>query len=273
MNINRGIFEPFSNQSGAPAESPFKSVADAESGQAASPFIPVSQGASPFSLAEEPAAKAGKPVQLPERRKVESPFQMAEPSEGFGYEAAPFTPSEPTVASKPIESPFAMEGMPAAPPASPAPFPQWGQPSPSAVPAAQTPAASLPAQPFAAAPQPFHANGLVSDSSSIRQLELRAIFGVDRELNADEILDRARALPGLRGIARVASNEAVAIDSLSNLAAQLGAIGPLKLYAGNVPVEFIREGSVLLAVQTDHSFAPGVRETLMIVARELGRLP
>jgi hypothetical protein len=37
-------------------------------------------------------------------------------------------------------------------------------------------------------------------------------------------------------------------------------------------LEFIREGSVLLAVQTDGGFAPGVRETLMIVARELDRL-
>ena len=28
----------------------------------------------------------------------------------------------------------------------------------------------------------------------------------------------------------------------------------------------------MLAVQTDGGFAPGVRETLMLVARELGRL-
>jgi hypothetical protein len=46
---------------------------------------------------------------------------------------------------------------------------------------------------------------------------------------------------------------------------------PIKLYAGSIPIEFIREGHVLLAVQTDGGFAPGVRETLMIVARELSR--
>jgi hypothetical protein len=46
----------------------------------------------------------------------------------------------------------------------------------------------------------------------------------------------------------------------------------VKLYCGSVPIEFIRENSVILAVQNDGSFAPGVRETLMIVARELGRL-
>ena len=47
--------------------------------------------------------------------------------------------------------------------------------------------------------------------------------------------------------------------------------GAIKLYSGAVPIEFIREGETLLAVQTDGGFAPGVRETLMIVARELGR--
>ena len=48
--------------------------------------------------------------------------------------------------------------------------------------------------------------------------------------------------------------------------------GLVQLQCNNAPIEFIREGSVLLAVQTDGSFAPGVRETLMIVARELGRM-
>ena len=48
--------------------------------------------------------------------------------------------------------------------------------------------------------------------------------------------------------------------------------GGLRIYAGSVPLDFIREGSVMLAVQTDGGFAPGVRETLMLVARELGRI-
>lgn len=111
------------------------------------------------------------------------------------------------------------------------------------------------------------------ESSSIRQLELRAIFGVDRELSADEILQRARSLTGIRSLARVAARELATIEGLKNLLPSLGfGSGPLRLYAGNIPIEFIREGSVVLAVQTDGSFAPGVRETLMIVARELGRL-
>lgn len=112
-----------------------------------------------------------------------------------------------------------------------------------------------------------------SDSFNIRQLELRAIFGVDRELSAEEILQRARSLPGMRNVARLGTSEIAAIDAVKNLLPGLGfGSGTLKLYSGSVPLEFIREGPVLLAVQTDGGFAPGVRETLMIVARELGRM-
>lgn len=112
-----------------------------------------------------------------------------------------------------------------------------------------------------------------SDSFSIRQLELRAIFGVDREMNTEEILQRSRALPGMRNIARVNPQDMGTIEGLKNLLPNLGfGSGGLKLYSGSVPLEFIREGPVMLAVQTDGGFAPGVRETLMLVARELGRL-
>ena len=63
------------------------------------------------------------------------------------------------------------------------------------------------------------------------------------------------------------------MDALKNLLPSLGfGSGVLKLYSGSTPLEFIREGPVMLAVQTDGGFAPGVRETLMIVARELGRI-
>jgi hypothetical protein len=112
-----------------------------------------------------------------------------------------------------------------------------------------------------------------SDSRSIRQLELRAIFGVDRELSAEEILQRARSLPGIRHVARIPAADTATVDSFKRVIAGLGfGVGQVKLYCGSVPIEFIRESGVILAVQNDGSFAPGVRETLMIVARELGRL-
>lgn len=124
----------------------------------------------------------------------------------------------------------------------------------------------------AAAPTPVATQGY-SDSFSIRQLELRAIFGVDREMNVDEILQRSRSLPGIRTIARVGTDDIASVEALKNMLSNLGfGSGSLKLYTGSVPIEFIREGNVLLAVQTDGGFAPGVRETLMIVARELNRM-
>lgn len=337
MSTNRGIFESFPNPPGTRQDSPFAVVHEPEAA-AASPFAAARQD-SPFTVVEDGTAASsgefGRPVKLPERRKVDSPFQVAEPTEGFGFEAparamaaSPFeTAAAPAPAASPFSappqavpaSPFAVAETPQAAPASPfsvaetprpaatqaaqaaiAAFAQWPEPT-IAAPAPPAPApfaapAHVPAA-FAAAPEPapfvqapapvVQAAAPVvqapapaqpfddsqSDSFNIRQLELRAIFGVDREMNADEILQRSRALPGMRNIARVATAEMATIDSLKTLLPNLGfGTGALKLYAGSVPLEFIREGSVMLAVQTDGGYAPGVRETLMIVARELSRL-
>lgn len=88
----------------------------------------------------------------------------------------------------------------------------------------------------------------------------------------DEIVQRARSLPGIRQIARVNESDVSAVDALKVVIQNLGfGNSPIRLYSGSVPIEFIREGRTLLAVQTDGGFAPGVRETLMIVARELGK--
>lgn len=92
-------------------------------------------------------------------------------------------------------------------------------------------------------------------------------------MNSGEILQRTRSLPGIRHIARVSTQDVGAVEALKQVIANLGfGGGSIKLYAGSVPIDFIREGNVLLAVQTDGGFAPGVRETLMLVARELGRI-
>ncbi|OYV06812.1 MAG: hypothetical protein CFE26_04320 [Verrucomicrobiales bacterium VVV1] len=231
MNTSRGIFETFPGQ--APAASPFTVVPEPAP---ASPFAQARPD-SPFAMADDTngarALEPGKPAKLPDKRRVgDTPFQVADAKEGFGYGPQPAAPSTP-------------------------------------VPVAQAAPAPPPAQAAAPAPQPTTPE---SDSFSIRQLELRAIFGVDREMNHDEIIQRSRALPGIRHIARVGTQDIAAIEAIKHVLANLGfGGGGLKLYAGSVPVDFIREGSVLLAVQTDGGFAPGVRETLMIVARELGR--
>ena len=313
MSTNRGIFDSFpSGQPAKRVDSPFAVVNDSEKeGAASSPFAPAAREESPFTVVDEPAAETPKPVKLPEPRKVESPFQMAEPVETFGFEAPAFDPNAlsspaPTAApfsqSRPAESasPFAVDSGPSShgaspfgtpqPPRSPQAaaletppeaFPQVApsqpSPSPSQVPSAFSPEPAEPAvpkpEPEPKAEAPAQGFDTQSDSFSIRQLELRAIFGVDREMGSEEILQRSRALPGIRNIARVASGDMATIESLKTLVANLGfGGGNLKLYSGSVPIEFIREGSVLLAVQTDGGFAPGVRETLMIVSRELNRL-
>lgn len=367
MSTNRGIFDSLPNQQQDRPDSPFSVAPEAGGEQAkASPFKEAGSKDSPFTVVDEtagPKAQAfDSPTKLPERRKADSPFQMADPAEGFGFEApaktaaaSPFesapakTPSASPFESAPASSPFsaAAEKAPASPfsvdpktAASPstqaaiAAFTEWQDPAPqaafaaaaesapaqvpsafAAAPAAEAPAAapapqqaaSQPAaQPAAPAPAPAPQQAAAapapqqaapvqqqaapapqqvapapepqsqesqSDSFNIRQLELRAIFGVDRDLNADEILQRSRALPGMRNIARLSSTDIAAVEAIKNLLPSIGfGSGTLKLYSGSVPLEFIREGSTVLAVQTDGGFAPGVRETLMIVARELGKL-
>ncbi len=301
MSTNRGIFESFPNQPSAGQNSPFAVVHE----PVASPFSAAARHDSPFTLVDESSevrpVESVQPVRLPERRRTESPFQVAEPSEGFGFEAparafaaSPFEIAAPaaapapfSAAPQPAASPFSAEPQRGPSPstqAAIAAFSNWqdsqAAPTPAAVseptvPTAFTPVAQVPSA-FSVAPQAAvqaPADGSQSDSFSIRQLELRAIFGVDREMNPDEIMQRSRALPGMRNIARVAAQDMATIESLKSLLPNLGfGTGGLKLYAGAVPLEFIREGPVLLAVQTDGGFAPGVRETLMIVARELGRL-
>lgn len=309
MSNNRGIFE---NPPGNPSTSPFSVVHDpATPSPANSPFAPASRQSSPFAPVDEDSApktpklperrKTDSPFQAADEKEgfgfeaaPSSPFSAA-PFEA-GPSASPFAaasaepaPSPFAAAPEPASSPFAIA------PAEPVARPAAAQPSPfSAEPAAATPAPTWPEAPpssgfsnaFAPAPaapaQPAPAQASSrpaapavssdSDSFSIRQLELRAIFGVDREMSTEEILQRARALPGIRHIARVGASDVAAVDALKHVVANLGfGSGGLKLYAGSVPIEFIREAGVLLAVQTDGGFAPGVRETLMIVARELGR--
>lgn len=95
---------------------------------------------------------------------------------------------------------------------------------------------------------------------------------MDREMTTEEILQRSRSLPGIRQLARVSESDIGAVETFKKVIANLGfGSSPIKLYSGSVPIEFIREGKTLLAVQTDGGFAPGVRETLMLVARELGK--
>lgn len=285
-------------------EAPFR-VVETNPAPQASPFA-AAQPAPPFHAAEPaegfgfeaPAFEAGPFSQAPAHIPAQpaSPFSVAP----VARQAIP-QPEQPVFQTEPAPSPFAPAVTPQAfapqSPASPfspasesvvspqtraaiSAFERWQEPAPPQPAAQVAPQAQVFSQPAAPAPQPapvFEQPAPqaqpASDSYAIRQIELRAIFGVDREMTADEILQRARALPGMKNIARVGPQDAATIEAVKTLLPNLGfGNGTLKLYAGPVPLEFIREGNVLLAVQTDGGFAPGVKETLMLVARELNRM-
>lgn len=307
MSNDKGIFEPKEGfASEPPASSPF-AVDDSVD----SPFAAPQEGKSPFAMADDEASTRLKSeaTKIPEKRS--EPFASADSKSPFGYEppvagfgGSPFegSPSPSPAASK--DSPFAVADAPkeepakeSSPEASPFSVQKAGGPSDAVAaavaaaagstpsPAASTPppltatpepapaATPTPAPVSASTSTPAAAASNDGDSSTIRQLELRAIFGVDRELSENEILQRSRALPGIRHLGRIADGDISMIDGIKRVLANLDfGGGKVQLQCNNAPIDFIREGSVLLAVQTDGSFAPGVRETLMIVARELGRM-
>lgn len=285
MNTSRGIFDqvptsesnghtnPFSFAQEAPLTSPFSTA----SHMPQSPFAAIPDMEQDRNLPEP-----GKPAKIPAPRPktADSPFQVAaENGHTFGFEApvaSPFAVAPQALASKPAESvaaplpasvnPFSIHREPLAPEA-PAPAPLPAAPAPAAWPQAVAPVAAAPVS--APAPLPTYQE----EAPIYRQLELRAIFGVDREMSGDEILQRTRSLPGVKHVACIASQDVVALESLKRTLQTLGfGGGTMRLYSGSVPIEFVREGATILAVQTDGGFAPGIRETIMIVARELDKM-
>ena len=285
MNTSRGIFDqvptsesnghanPFSFAEEAPLTSPFS----------AAPLMPQSPFAAVPDMAQDRnLPEPGKPAKIPAPRPKgsESPFQLAaDNGHAFGFEApvaSPFAVAPQALAAKPVEpmnaplpmpqNPFSIHREAPAPAVVLAPAPVAPAPAPAASP---TYAAWSQTPPQPAAPQPqYH-----EETPVFRQLELRAIFGVDREMGGDEILQRTRALPGVKHVACIAAHEVTALETLKRTLQSLGfGGGQMRLYSGSVPIEFVREGSIILAVQTDGGFAPGIRETIMIVARELDKM-
>jgi hypothetical protein len=271
MSTSRGIFDPFATSESNGAANPFSFASETapSSPFAAAPLVPQSPFAAvPDEAHDRLVPEAGRPAKIPSPRSkaADSPFQIAaETAQPLGYQ-------------DPASSPFATVGTMAPAPAAQSPF------SVAPAPAPVTARPSAPAlQPMAAHAMPPQQslNGqmmaptidLPEEHVPYRQLELRAIFGVDREMSAEEILQRTRSLPGIRHVARIGSHEVGALDTLKRTLQALGfGGGQLRLYSGSVPIEFVRDGNTILAVQTDGGFAPGIRETIMIVARELDKM-
>jgi len=263
------------------APSPFQSAPNgAQSSQAhASPFEAVPGHNRP---AESPYAAAS-PFALV--NKIPEP-RIAEPSEGFAA-----TDKEPTQrapgAPVAIPLPEAQRGPHGRDPfGSPSPPESHQRPSSDFVlPAERSIPAKVPVLRHEPAEQGPQVEKLVQPSPSSQsaqpvvhgdmpQLVLRAIFGVTQELNKNEILQRARTLPGVRNLHLVGSDEAKA---MSDLRASLERMGfgdqnSMSLHTDAGTIDIIEEPGATLAVLHEGGYGAGVRETLIIVARELARL-
>lgn len=111
-------------------------------------------------------------------------------------------------------------------------------------------------------------------NSETRQLELRAIFGVDHELDSQEMLQKARSLPGILHVAKASAKESAALDILQGCTAKLGLDedAPVVMSCPDGFIDFVTYEDTSLAILRKEDYAPGVRETLIIVARELNKL-
>lgn len=236
-----------------------------------------------FEVAEEASHKVGGPFQMngfseqqsaqtmeaapvaPVASREASPFTTVQEDPRLDYEAAKaeLEPQQDFAAVQPPQE---------EPVAGPAPTqPLYTAPAPQqpvqAAPATSV-LASAPA-PVAAAPAP-----IANSASQFQQLELRAIFGIDHVLGVNEILQRARTLPGIRNVSVVGSEEGAALSNFRQAMSSLG-LGDsqeLKLSTGGGSIDFLSEGETTVAVLHEGAYAPGVQETLIIVAREIGKL-
>ena len=114
----------------------------------------------------------------------------------------------------------------------------------------------------------------VALSDRTKQLELRAIFGVDHELSHLEIMERMRDLPGIINVAEIDPSEVGAFGSLRSCATKLG-LGKEDAVIVNSPrgvIDCVQYQGTALGILMEGGYAPGVRETIYICTRELERL-
>lgn len=253
----------------ASEDNPFLSAAAAPKAEAAPAPEPAAP-ASPFTA--EGAFEA--PAQ-PAPQRPESDFGAAEnPLAAPAPEVAKPAPIEHT--PEPVaEAPIRLEHP--APPAQPAAQPVV---APVAAPAAasQFSQPAQPAQPAQSAPSMQSASSAPAAASpsghSTRQLELRAIFNSEGEMGRDEILTRAKGLPGIREVTVVGPGETAAVQTIGDVMSRFGfgGNGSWQMTCSGGVVDFVSAENTTLAVLREGRYSAGVWETLMIVARELGKL-
>lgn len=286
---------PFGFANEAPAAAPQTRLP--EKRQSEGEDIPV-LGGNPFSTpASEPQAapKAeANPFQQVAQSEALSPLA---PSVGYEAPAAPradagqngysqefaqeFAPT-PVPAANPLSNPLSSPAPEAQAPVreevalrahQEAPAPQV-QPEPQPLPAAAAPVAAV-APVFSAAPAAAPAPAASAPrGGSTRQLELRAIFGVEGEMTREEMLQRAKSLPGIREVSVVGASEMAAIQTIGDVMSRFGygETGSWQMTCSGGVVDFLVSENTTLAVMREGRYGAGVWEKLMILAREMGRL-
>jgi len=113
-----------------------------------------------------------------------------------------------------------------------------------------------------------------SITGETKQLELRAIFGVDHELSYQEIMQRVRGLPGILNVTKINSKEVEALQILQECTSKLGLREgeSIVMSCSQGLVDFLEFKGTSLAILRKGKYFPGVRETLIICARELDKL-
>ena len=174
-----------------------------------------------------------------------SPIRLMEPMEGFAIPSRAGTVLKPVTQTPEIDKPDPL--------AMPAPFAQ-----------STTRLLTEPDVPLSADPVPLLQP--VDES----QLILRAIFGVGRDLNRDEILKKASELPGIMNVKLLGRAERAALRVLRDGIQDLGV--SLDLISKDASVDLIHGEATTLVVFYEGEFRPGVREILTIVARQFSEI-
>ena len=300
MSQGSSIFSSSNGTNGEAPANPFASLAAGSAKSAeASPFAAVTpvESESPFGFAAEESAPERAQAKLPEKRaQAPSPQEEENPFLSAGHAEA--TPAAPAPALSPFSSEATFEapakpaarqetqglGAAANPLSAPAPE-RAPEPAPvrlehpSAAPAPQS-AHSAPQSSAGFGSQAAPAAAAVAASSpalagqSTRQLELRAIFGSEGEMGRDEMLTRAKGLPGIREVTVVGPGEISAVQTIGDVMARFGfgGSGSWQMTCSGGVIDFISSENTTLAVLREGRYSAGVWETLMIVARELGKL-
>ena len=223
--------------------------------------------ASPFTIAGD------KPAQMPVQKA--SNGSIAGPSEGYcervevGSESQEKAPASRKIA---YDSSAEVAKVKAAVPETPAPRKE--EPKAAVVPASPPQAAVAPIQttPSEVPPAPVASAAPAVDTS---QLVLRALFGVSHNLDRKEIVERAGKLEGIKNVKEVSQAEIAAMKLLSEGMSKMGFGSQidLKFTTPEGEVDLLAEQGMTLAVLREgNEYAPGVRETLILIARELSNL-